>query len=213
MFHIIYKTVEPSTGRYYYGKHSTTTTSDGYQGSGRWVLRALAKGRHLITGTVAEYPTAAEALAAEKALVTEELIADPLCMNQTVGGRGSFAHLNGANITPEDRQRMRDVALRVFTQCRRLRGVDHQFWGIKRPDHSAKMAGKSNPFYGKKHSSEVVELMRAKIDPEQRAAVATGNTNVRGRRWWNDGTRSYMLMEDAAMERGLVPGRIWKTAV
>ena len=33
MFHFVYKTVEPGTGRYYFGKHSTTDLLDGYQGS------------------------------------------------------------------------------------------------------------------------------------------------------------------------------------
>jgi hypothetical protein len=74
------------------------------------------------------------------------------------------------------------------------------------------MAGEGNPFFGKKHLPETIALLRAAIDPKQRASAAAGNTNVRGRRWWNDGTRSYMLDEEPAKARGLVPGRIWKRA-
>ena len=37
MKHLVYKTYNPSTGEYYFGKHSTDNLNDGYKGSGNWI--------------------------------------------------------------------------------------------------------------------------------------------------------------------------------
>lgn len=207
MFHFVYKTVEPGTGRYYFGKHSTTDLLDGYQGSGRWVTRALRKGRHLVTGVVEFFPSADAALAAEASLVTDEALRDPKCMNQTTGGRGSFHHIH-INWTKADSERQAEVAKRAFASYVRPSGSAHVFYGKKRPEHAAAMRGANNPFFGKKHSEETRAAMRARIDPAQRARVAAGNTNTRGRSWWNDGNRNVMAYPEQAAAMGLTKGRL-----
>jgi hypothetical protein len=75
------------------------------------------------------------------------------------------------------------------------------------PNPKKSLPGARNPFFGKKHTEETLRRLKASIDPKQRAAVAAGNTNVRGRSWFNDGTRSFMLLAEKAALLGLKPGR------
>lgn len=88
MYHILYKTVRPATGEFYYGIHSTEDIYDGYQGSGKRIKRLLKKGENLITGIVSFYHTRDELYQAEANIVNEELLKDPKCLNIILGGYG-----------------------------------------------------------------------------------------------------------------------------
>jgi hypothetical protein len=204
VFHIIYKTTEPATGRYYIGKHSTNDLDDGYQGSGRWVKTARRRGRLLVTVVLSNHATEEAALAEEARLVTEDAIRHPLCMNQTAGGRGSFAHIR-LNWTPEDSARSAEYARRFLKNSpAKLKGSENFNFGKKRPDHSQLMRGSGNPFHGQKHSEETILRLRTAQSAEQRAS------RIRGRREWNDGVSNYRLFEAEAAARGLSRGRISK---
>lgn len=87
-YHILYKTVRPSTGEYYYGIHTTNNINDGYQGSGLRIKRLLKSKEHLITGIVEMFNNRQEAANREAEIVTEDLIKDPLCLNLRTGGLG-----------------------------------------------------------------------------------------------------------------------------
>lgn len=210
MFHLIYKTIKNATGEYYIGKHTTKRLDDGYRGSGRWVV-SQPKGT---TTTVILYfcGSEQEALELERALV-DECINDPLCMNQTRGGRGPFHHLKGRVRTSEERERLGEKMRLVFQswseEKREARRAKQ-----RGPNPKKANAGLRNGFYGKKHSAETRAKMAVSRSREERAAKAAGNTNVRGRVWFNDGTRSFMLNEVEGIARGFNRGRIggwtWK---
>src|SRR5690606_11650656 len=197
MYHIVYRTRDPITGEYYIGKHSTTDLDDGYQGSGRWVEKCKADGRSLTTVTLAVFQTEDEALEFEREVVDDIRLSDPLCRNLTRGGRGSFAHLSGGPQTAEKRKKIgksvREYLMKVSPEERRARRG--HFKGKPRPEH-AKLMRENNPFKGKKHTEETKRLIGNSRTSEERAESARGNTNVRGRKRFNDGVRNYTLPEE-----------------
>ena len=92
---IIYKTISKITGRYYIGMHVTTKIDDGYLGSGRRIMAEIRKyGRENFERIVLETLPSKEALIEREAqLVTEEIRADPLCLNLKNGGEGGWDHV------------------------------------------------------------------------------------------------------------------------
>jgi group I intron endonuclease len=85
MKHLVYKTYNPSTGQYYFGKHSTRNIYDGYQGSGNWIKESDKD--TLVTDTIAVVETELEAYELEELIVSLHYN-DALCMNITKGGSG-----------------------------------------------------------------------------------------------------------------------------
>lgn len=72
--------------------HSTDDLDDGYFGSGKRITRSIKKhgiGRH--TKQILEHLPSRKALKLrEKEMITDELRADPMCMNIAPGGGGGF---------------------------------------------------------------------------------------------------------------------------
>ena len=89
--HIIYKTTCLVTGRYYVGMHSTDDLNDAYLGSGLRLLRSVKKyGADQHRREILEdLPTREAASEREKELITEEMRADPECLNCGAGGLGA----------------------------------------------------------------------------------------------------------------------------
>ena len=90
-YHIIYKTTCQITGRFYIGMHSTDDLNDSYLGSGVRLRRSIEK--HGVKNHQREIleilPTRQDASNREKEIITEDLRADPLCMNCGPGGLGA----------------------------------------------------------------------------------------------------------------------------
>lgn len=204
MYHIVYKTTLVSTGEYYIGKHTTKDLNDGYRGSGRWVVVQPKTATR--TEILSMHASEAEALAAERVLVDQHL-GDPLCRNMTRGGRGSMAHLRGRKPTPEENAQ-RSASLKKTLASRDPEKTAAWREALSRPCPAKGLPGERNPFWGKRHSPEARAKMASSRTSEQRAAAAAGNANVKGRAWFNDGRRSYLLDTAEAVARGLAPGRL-----
>jgi hypothetical protein len=89
-WHFTYITSDSETGQWYGGKRSTKKhpLSDRYLGSSVWVKKHPERKR-LKREIVEFYATSADVFAAEMALITwDEVLNDPLCMNETEGGVG-----------------------------------------------------------------------------------------------------------------------------
>lgn len=93
MIYITYKTVNIVDGKYYFGQHATKDINDAYLGSGIRLKAAVKKhGRfNFKREVVGIHATRAEMNAAEIALLTPAVLADPLCYNLAPGGSGSHA--------------------------------------------------------------------------------------------------------------------------
>jgi hypothetical protein len=95
MFHYLYK-ITRADGAYYIGIHSTSNLDDDYFGSGTRLSASVKKhGKSYHTKEILEwFETREEAEQRESALVTEDTIKDPQCLNLVPGGkRGPNQHL------------------------------------------------------------------------------------------------------------------------
>jgi hypothetical protein len=91
-YHFIYKTTRvDGSGAFYIGLHSTDDLDDGYLGSGIILNNSIKKyGKHLHIREILEFlPSRDELCIREAELVSNELVADPRCMNITLGGGGA----------------------------------------------------------------------------------------------------------------------------
>lgn len=207
MYHTIYKTTHIHTGEYYIGKHSTANLDDGYSGSGKWV-RSLPKGV-IDTEILHVYDTEEEALTQERRIVDDHLC-DPLCRNLTRGGRGSFYHLKGRQRTEDERKALSRVLKDHYSSLSEEEKEERR-QKQRGPCPAKGHPGERNPFFGKRHSEHTLSLLRKVFSTEERANRAVGNTNVRGRKWFNNGVKSFMLPEEKGNQLGLSLGRIkWK---
>jgi hypothetical protein len=77
-YHFIYKTSSPS-GKYYFGRHSTSNLNDGYYGSGKWV-RSVKQKEKLTTEIIEYAPSFQELLLLEEKYL-QEYVGKPNCMN------------------------------------------------------------------------------------------------------------------------------------
>ncbi len=113
MFHIVYKTIRKSTGEYYIGVHSTKNLNDKYMGSGDRIKRIVSKhGKaDLERITLYECSTRKEALTIEFNLLTKNVLADPACLNTSVGGKGTSG--GGHGISDEARIKLSNLKLGV----------------------------------------------------------------------------------------------------
>lgn len=103
-YHFVYKTTNTVNGKYYVGMHSTDYLEDGYIGSGKKLWNSIRKyGRDKFVIERIEFFETRELLVErEKALVNEDLLKDPMCMNLMKGGEGGFIS--------EEQQRKRSIA-------------------------------------------------------------------------------------------------------
>ena len=140
-YHFLYCTEHVDTRDYYLGKHSTENLDDGYQGSGDWIKlwRALARDR--LRTTPFEFVDSEEdAFAAEKELITLEVLTDPRCRNFNEGGDGRTSE--GMHLTlarPEIKARhIADVNARWAKQEERDQAAAKTAAAFAKPEIRAK---------------------------------------------------------------------------
>lgn len=96
MVHYVYKITNLKNGMFYIGKHSSNKIDDDYMGSGKLIQRAIAK--HGIENFKKEilkhFESAEEALEYERSLVTPAIVERKDTYNLTMGGHGSWHHIN-----------------------------------------------------------------------------------------------------------------------
>ena len=92
MFYTIYKTTQPSSGRYYIGRHNTEDLQDDYMGSGRWV--SSIKDKSTLTKEILLLCETEEELIETETIMIREVIDDPLNMNWNDSGVGWSSSTN-----------------------------------------------------------------------------------------------------------------------
>lgn len=207
LYHILYKTECTPTKEFYYGIHSTNNLKDGYIGSGKKLLRKIKKyGKGAFSCSIIScYKTRKEAALAEQALVTKELLKDPLCLNLQTGGFVnlffSAETLAKMKKTPEQRRKISE----------RRKGKATFVTPEQRKAHSLKVSGDKNGMSGVKRPIEWCQDQSAR----QKALFAKGDhpfVNSRGdatgRAWYHNPItkESLMLLTDNPPP-GFVRGR------
>ena len=87
-YHYLYRITNQITGEYYYGVHSTNDLKDYYFGSGSKLYENIRQyGReNFIKENLEFFSSRKQLMNAEKNLVTNEMLADPKCLNVILGG-------------------------------------------------------------------------------------------------------------------------------
>jgi len=201
-YHYIYKiTRTDGSGKYYIGMHSTDNLEDGYFGSGRVLWHSIKKhGKQAHQKQVLEFlPSRALLKERERELVSIELLNDPLCMNIAVGGNANATNEQRVKWglekqkRPEKSQERREQ-LRLERLARGLRHTD---------ETKALMSSKGRGIKKSKEAiAKSVATKAARMSDETRAKL---NVNG-GKHWYNDGERSFLLLEQEA--HGLRRGRL-----
>ena len=184
VYHYVYKTINPISGKYCYGKHSTKNLSDGYQGSGKWVEDCKKSKIKLKTNIVKFLNTEKEAYDYEKFII-EKYYKDKKNMNMVAGGHGFQSGKNHALYgIPKSKETRKKISMAQKGKPRwsaedkkrisvNRSGSNHYWYGKKLPDEirekiskansgdkngmkrfGFKVRGKNNGMYGKTHSEE-----------------------------------------------------------
>ena len=98
MNYYFYKTTNMINGKIYYGVHQTNKLNDGYLGSGTAFKKAINKyGKENFQKEILfHFESADEMYEYEKEFINEEVIADRMTYNLTIGGKGVFSHIDSA---------------------------------------------------------------------------------------------------------------------
>jgi hypothetical protein len=156
-YHLIYKTTNILTGRYYYGMHSTDNLDDGYLGSGKRLKYSINKyGKDVHKREIVEFCSNRELLNnKEKEVITLNEIGKKDCMNLIVGGQGGDGGLS--NVSPEKIQNIRkgasDFMNRLWKDPKFIEGHKQRTIEILKKRHQRGEV-KYDTFTGKKHSEE-----------------------------------------------------------
>ncbi len=143
MHHTVYITTNPTNGKFYIGKHSTSKKIDYYKGSGVWVKNCKKANIQLKTVIVASCQTAKDAYDFERTLVKAAKKQHPnLCMNFADGGIG---------YTKEERAKMPSYMLGKKHSKEAKEKIAQ--WG------KVNKAGEKHHMYGKKHTEETKKQM------------------------------------------------------
>ncbi len=154
-YHILYKTTCNTSGKFYYGIHTTNNMDDGYLGSGIYIKRSIAKyGRDAHTRIViASFDSRDELVLAECDLVTTDLMNDPMCMNMKIGGLGGWSHVTvawnkGLPFSMESRLKMSVAHTgKVLSDEHRAALTAELTERWKSPEYKAKLANSMRAYY------------------------------------------------------------------
>ena len=206
MYHFVYKTTNRINGKYYIGKHSCTSLTDSYLGSGTIFRRAVRKyGSENFCREILEFAESEQHLSMlESVYVTADVVSDPNSYNLTLGGSGSTSHLNQNILSKDWKRRGADVTNSLHSNKKKL-------WGSKgmkvlRERHPELVGQNSPGFGGKTHTEE----SRRKIGIKNSILLRGENNPWYGCKWMKKGDKSIRIHHtkvQSYLENGWIFGR------
>ena len=191
-YFLIYKVTNLVNQKFYIGKHETVDVNDGYLGSGRAIVSAIKKhGRANFSKEILHVFDNKESMeSAERRLVTERLISDPLCYNLALGGQGGnigpivnekIGRAMSACLKGKPKSEAHKAALRKSHTGRKIsqelkerisKSVSKKWRSLTTEERKSKFghAGNTNGFYGKVHSATTVEKIKTSIGDSRKGA-------------------------------------------
>lgn len=200
-YHFFYKTTHTTTGRYYYGIHSTNNLGDGYIGSGKrlkYSINKYGKQNHKIE--ILEFFNSREELISHEAVVVDlDEVAKENCLNLAVGGvGGSSGRVWDPKTIKNLSQKNREFWLNASDTWKKRKS--------ERASNTLKKLWKEGGTWSNKHhigstrSAEAKERMR-------KASLGKKNSQF-GTQWITDGTISKKLKKSEAIPIGFRLGRV-----
>lgn len=209
--YFIYKTTCLVNNKIYIGCHATNNLDDGYLGSGKLLFAAIKKyGKENFTREILEtFSNPEDMFDRERILVNEDLISSGISYNLVIGGSGGF--------------KVQDID-GWKSKLKSSRKGRTPFKGGSHSDESKRKiseAGKGRPAWnkgllgtwaGKTHSEE----SKRKISISKKGQSAGeknpmfGKSAVAGRKWYNDGIKTYYLFPNDTATTTLNLGRLKK---
>lgn len=210
-YYYLYKTTCLTTNRVYIGVHATDNLNDGYLGSGKILKRAITKyGKDNFSKEIIKFfNSATEMFAAEAEAVNEDFVNSDISMNLVVGGSGGFKvqDIDSWKVKLSESSKAR-ISKTPFA------GKQHSADAKNKISNAHKgrtpwNLGKPGTFTNKTHSEE----SKKKISNSRKGLTAGennpmyGKSAVAGRKWYNDGTKAYLLYPDDPATDSLNVGR------
>lgn len=206
-YHYLYKIICKITNKYYFGVHSTSNLSDGYLGSGAIIKNSIKKyGSENHEKIIIVFFNDRESLfKAEKELITEDVIKDPLCMNISRGGLGGIQNKNhGKKLNSAGnkafKEKLKEEKFRedFFKKC------TNKLIESNKIRHKLGLV-KYDTFKGKKHSEASIEKIR-----NSKKGHGLGNENSQYNKMWiTDGFTNKKISKDAEIPNGWNKGRVF----
>ena len=176
------------TGHYYFGRHKTNNLNDGYAGSGRKLKDYYKKydaieGVTYVKSILQFYNSDEELNEAEKFLINDKYITDPLCLNLCEGG--TCGCLSDESIE-KIKLHHKDVS-GTKNPMFGLTGENNPNFGSKRDEETKRLMsespkGKQVWWIGRQHSEETKKLQREHY---------VGNKGMKWKKDPNTGKRIY----------------------
>jgi group I intron endonuclease len=209
--YFIYKTTCLVNNKIYIGCHATNNLDDGYFGSGKLLFAAIKKygKENFIREILETFSNPEDMFDRERILVNEDLISSGLSYNLVVGGSGGFKVQNIDNWKSKLKASRGDRAP--------FKGGSHSGDSKQKISESLKgrpawNKGLPGTWVGKTHSEE----SKQKISISKKGQSAGeknpmhGKSAVAGRKWYNDGIKTYYLFPDDPATATLTLGRLKK---
>jgi hypothetical protein len=205
-FHYLYKIINIKNGKYYIGMHSTHNLDDDYMGGGKRIRNSIRKhGKEAHTKEILEYFDDRESLRQrEIAIVNEDLLKDPMCMNINKGGEGGWLlewQKKGASVSNKknwNTQGYREKMAVVSSENLKRLWEDPEKSAILRE------AG-AKSFLNKEHTEETKKRIGTSNSIHQKG---NGNSNF-GKKWiYNENIKKSMSVEASDIENYITEG--WK---
>ena len=176
-YYYIYKTTNILNNKFYVGMHSTNDMDDGYLGSGKILKNSIKKyGRHNFSIQILEHCNSkSDLINREKAIITKELIDNPLCMNINLGGGSSWVMT-----APWDTERKERYSVMMTGQGNPRYGKERTAKErAKISKNHADVSGTNNPMSGKTHTDNVkvkLKLLQAAKNREPHVCIHCDRT-------------------------------------
>lgn len=213
-YYIIYKTTCIVNQKYYIGCHKTNNLDDGYIGSGTIFKQAVKKfgKENFVREILFELSSEEEMFKKEMEIVSEDIVNDPESYNLVVGGSGGFKVLDIESWktklkSSSAKRKNKSPAAGLVHTAETKQKISNAVKG--KPAWNKGLPG---TWTGKSHSAESKQRIS-----ESRKGITAGEKNpmygksaVAGRKWYNDGVKTYYLYPTDPATSKLIVGRLRK---
>lgn len=213
-YYFVYETQNLVNQMTYIGCHATNNLNDEYLGSGKHLKRAIQKyGMENFSRRIIQvFDNPIDMFSLETSLVTEEYVRNPNTYNLVIGGYGGFKVQN----IEEWKSKLKKSSSRRINKQPAL-GLRHSPESKKKISESLRgrkawNKGLPGTWIGKSHTEE----SKIKISKSRKGLTAGennpmfGKSAVRGRKWYNDGYKTFYLFPNDPLCSSLIPGRLPK---